>query len=182
MPEEYLDIVDENNNPTGESKPRSLVHSTGLWHRTVHIYLFRKNDNIIEFLVHLRAKTKDLSPNKWDTRFGGHIKIGEDVEQAVVDEIKEELGLNINTNDLIEGDWIKRKRDYPNNEFSKVYYLEFKGDIKDLRFDDGEVQTVRWLSIKEIENSMKKESDKWSGENDLNKITKFLLNKLLNRF
>lgn len=29
MSEEYLDIVDENNNLTGESRPRSLVHSTG---------------------------------------------------------------------------------------------------------------------------------------------------------
>ena len=76
MEKEYLDLVDENNNLTGEKELRSVVHSTGLWHRTVHIYFFRKINNIFEFLVHLRSKDKDLRPNCWDTRFGGHIKAG----------------------------------------------------------------------------------------------------------
>ena len=90
MDEEYLEIVDENNNLTGERKPRSLVHSNGLWHRVVHIYFFRIINKEIEILVQLRSKTKDLSPNMWDTRFGGHIKAGEKLEQAVVDEIRED--------------------------------------------------------------------------------------------
>ena len=177
MTEEYLDIVDEYNNPTGESKLRSLVHSNGLWHRTVHIYFFDRIDNTVKFLVHLRAKTKDLDPNRWDTRFGGHIKVGEELEQAVVDEVKEEVGLDIEISDLIEGEWRKRKK-YPNNEFTKVYYLEFKKNIKNLSFDDEEVQRVRWLSANQIEKSMKKEPNMWSGKNDFNKITEFLLNNL----
>jgi len=76
MPEEYLEIVNENNDLISRVEPRSFVHSTGLWYRTVHIYFFRKSNKKIEFLVHLRAKTKDLNPNKWDARFGGHIKSG----------------------------------------------------------------------------------------------------------
>jgi hypothetical protein len=40
--EEYLDVFDENNQPTGVVLPRRQVHAEGLWHRTVHIYLFRK--------------------------------------------------------------------------------------------------------------------------------------------
>ena len=43
MLDEYLDIVDENNNLTGKKALRSEIHSYGIWHRTVHIYLFRKN-------------------------------------------------------------------------------------------------------------------------------------------
>lgn len=31
--EEYLDIVDESNNITGEKKFRSLIHKDGSWHR-----------------------------------------------------------------------------------------------------------------------------------------------------
>lgn len=163
MAEEYLDIVDENNNLTGEAEPRSLIHLNGLWHRTVHIYFFRRMNSAIEFLVHLRAKTKDLHPNCWDTRFGGHIKSGEDIKQAVVDEIKEEVGLNVSLNSLIEGNWRKHHK-YPNNEFNKVYYFEFKGNIKDLKFDDGEVQKVKWMSADKIEKSMNEESDMWAGK------------------
>ena len=178
MTEENLDIVNENNNLTGETKPRSLIHSTGLWHRIVHIYFFHKVDNTIEFLVHLRAETKDSDPNHWDTRFGGHIRAGETIEQTVIREIKEEVSLNVDFNDLIEGDWRKQHK-HPNNEFSKVYYFEFKGDIKDLKFDDGEVQKAKWMSINEVERSIKEESDIWAGSiKEFGEISDFLEKKI----
>ena len=87
--QEYFDIVDENNALTGEKKLRSDAHTTGLWHRTVHIYLFRIINGKFEFLVHLRSKTKDLNPNKWDPRFGGHLKTGENVQDTVKSELLE---------------------------------------------------------------------------------------------
>ena len=165
MDEEYLEIVDENNNLTGERKPRSLVHSNGLWHRVVHIYFFRIINKEIEILVQLRSKTKDLSPNMWDTRFGGHIKAGEKLEQAVVDEIREEVGLNVNVRDLVEGEWRKQEK-YPNNEFIKVCYLEFKDDLKKLKFDDGEVQKVKWMSFSNIKQLMDEKPKEWCGKSN----------------
>lgn len=78
--EEYLDVFDENNQPTGEILSRRQVHEEGLWRRTVHIYLFRKGATGLEFLLHLRSKLKESSPGLWDTRFGGHIKAGATVE------------------------------------------------------------------------------------------------------
>src|SRR3989338_1296834 len=108
--EEYFDIVDENNQQTGEKRLRFEAHTLGLWHRTVHIYFFRQKDNQIEFLVHLRSKYKDLHPNCWDTRFGGHLKSGETIEKTVINEIKEELGLEIDLNSLIKGSVHKRDK------------------------------------------------------------------------
>jgi len=40
MNEEYFDIVDEDNKPTGEKRLRSEAHATGLWHRIARVYLF----------------------------------------------------------------------------------------------------------------------------------------------
>ncbi|OGB74057.1 hypothetical protein A2V68_02380 [candidate division Kazan bacterium RBG_13_50_9] len=160
--EEVIDIVDENNQPTGEGRPRSVVHADGLWHRTVHIYLFRKQGTEIEFLTHLRSAKKDLHPNAWDTRFGGHIKSGSDIQQTTINELKDELGLDLDFNALIEGNW--RKCDhYPNREFAQVFYLEFNGDINDLRFQDDEVQEARWMTTKDIEKSMADNPEQWSG-------------------
>jgi|TARA_Y100000031_G_scaffold61222_1_gene69065 isopentenyldiphosphate isomerase len=174
MTEEHLDIVDENNNLTGEKKPRSLVHATGLWHRIVNIYFFRRIDNNIDFLVHLRAKTKDLYPNCWDTRFGGHVKSGRDIEYTALNEIKDEVGLEVSFDNLIKGSW-RKNDEYPNNEFNQVYYFEFKGVLKDLKFDDGEVQKVKWLSIDEIEKSMNKEPNIWAEKaKDFRQATDFL--------
>jgi isopentenyl-diphosphate delta-isomerase len=160
--EEYFEIVDENNLPTGEKKPRSEVHRTGLWHRTVHIYLFRKVGDKIEFLVHLRSKNKDLHPNKWDTRFGGHLKAGESIEEAVKNEMEEETGLKIRAVNLTKGEIYKRDH-YPNNEFTNVFYYEFGGEISELKFNDGEVQKVSWMSSKKIIKSMADKPDEWSG-------------------
>ncbi|MCE9549073.1 NUDIX domain-containing protein [Candidatus Nomurabacteria bacterium] len=179
MADEYLDLVDEENNLTGKNEARSIVHSTGLWHRTVHIYLFRKAESGFEFLVHLRAKDKDLSPNCWDTRFGGHIKSGESIEDGVMKEIKEELGIDINLLKLIEGQW--RKRDnYPNREFSKVYYLEYNEPLENLSFNDGEVQEIKWLSVEGILNGIGQEPEKWSGSKEgFESVYKFLKEKFI---
>ena len=35
---EIFDIVDENGNPTGQTIERSLAHTNGVRHRTVHIW------------------------------------------------------------------------------------------------------------------------------------------------
>lgn len=161
--EELLDIIDENNNPTGEAQPRSVVHAQGLWHRTAHIYIFRKtSNNDVEFLVHLRSASKDLAPNRWDLRFGGHIKAGQDISQTVHQEIRDEIGLDIKLENLIEGMWRKRNK-YPNNEFTKVFYLNFVGNTDELKFNDNEVQRVKWMSKGDIQESMKKEPEIWSG-------------------
>lgn len=39
---EYLDIVDEMGNPTGEIVEREYAHRHGIRHRTSHVWLLRK--------------------------------------------------------------------------------------------------------------------------------------------
>jgi isopentenyldiphosphate isomerase len=178
MAEEFLDIVDENNKLTGESAPRSKVHAEGIWHRTVHICLFRKNNGEIEFLVHLRSKFKDLNPNKWDTRFGGHIKSGITIEEGVKAELNEEISLDSDNYKLIDGPWRKRNK-MPNREFTKIYFLEYAGYVSDLKFNDGEVQEVKWMSIQDIKESMIKNSEIWSGNiSGFTEVSDYLLNKI----
>lgn len=178
MAEELLDIVDENNELTGENAPRSKIHSEGIWHRTAHIYLFRKNNGEVEFLVHYRSPFKDLNPNKWDTRFGGHIKSGVSLGNAVKSEIKDEIGLDIDYNKLIEGDWRKRDK-FPNREFTKVYFLEYKEDLSNLKFNDGEVQEVKWMSVQKIKSAMAKNPKKWSaGIAGFTAVSNYLIEKI----
>jgi isopentenyldiphosphate isomerase len=178
MSEEFLDIVDENNNLTGESAPRSKVHAEGLWHRTVHIYLFRKNNGGIDFLTHLRSPLKDLWPNTWDTRFGGHLKSGMDLAEGVASEMKEETGLVINAADLLEGMW-RKSDEFPNREFSRTYYLEYNDSLDNLKFDDGEVQKVKWMNSEEIKKSIADNSDGWSASLDgFVEISDYLMQKI----
>lgn len=161
MKNEFLDIVDEDNNLIGKKELRSVVHSSGLFHRTVHVYLFKKIENKIYFLVHLRSKEKDLSPNCWDLRFGGHIKSGEPTHDALVSEMQEELGLDVKKLNIIESGWLKSEN-HPNCEFNKVYFLEFNDELSTLSFNDNEVEEVRWLSTDEIIVFLEKSPTKWT--------------------
>ncbi|MDO8529764.1 MAG: NUDIX domain-containing protein [bacterium] len=179
MPEEIIDIVDENNELTGETALRSKIHAEGVWHQTVHIYLFRKNNNEMEFLVHLRSPFKDLSPNCWDTRFGGHIKSGLTLEEGAKTELEEEIGLNADGYKLIEGEWRKRNM-MPNREFTKTYFLEYLDNMSDLKFNDGEVQEIKWMSIQEIKDSMIKNPKEWSGSiKGFTEVSNYLLEKII---
>jgi len=176
---ENLDIVDENNVLTGEKRLRSEVHSQGLWHRTVHIYLFKIIDNEIYFLVHLRAKNKDLHPNCWDTRFGGHIKSGGSIEEGIKSELMEEVGLELEKDSLIQGEVYKRDK-YPNREFTHSFYYRFDGNITTLKFNDGEVQEIKWMKVTDILESMEKNPDIWSGGmTGLNQVWEVLKSKLI---
>ncbi len=159
--EEYFDIVDENNNLIEEKKLRSLAHKDGSWHRTIHVYYFMKKNNEYFFLVHLRSKEKDLCPNMWDTRFGGHIKSGTTIEETIISELEEEIGLKAEVNNLISGPILKRE-DFPNNEFTYVYYYQGLEDISNLKFLDNEVQEIKWLSAKDIIEDIKNNSSNWA--------------------
>lgn len=153
---EYFDLVDENNKPLGVKKERSLVHADGDWHNTVHIYIFNDKDKL---LVHLRSPFKDLHPNCWDTRFGGHVLAGESLEETLVKELEEEIGIKANTEDFIKG--MSYKYDGgKNKEFNNVYYYKWRGE--DLIFNDKEVVKVKWMTIEEILESLKKDFDEWT--------------------
>lgn len=158
---EFFDIVDENNEPTGKTATRAEAHSSGLWHKTVHIYFFRRRNGELEFLAHLRAATKDLNPNRWDPRFGGHVKSGKTLYETAIEEIEDEVGLKLKTNDLIDGPVFKREY-FPNNEYSKTYFYEFNGKNDELHFKDGEVQKIKWVSEKEILKEFEINPEEWS--------------------
>lgn len=160
--EEYFDIVDENNIPTGERKLRSEAHKDGSWHRVVPIFVFRKTGDEIEFLTHFRSNKVDSNPNKWDTRFGGHVKAGESIEQTLAEEFMEEVSLQADPAKLIRGK-IRKIDQFPNREFAHVFYYEFSGDISSLKFDDGEIQEVKWMKSSEILKSKEENPTIWSG-------------------
>lgn len=54
---EYIDIFDENNNPTGEVKEKVQAHEDGNFHRTAHVWIM--NDKK-ELLLQKRSAKKNL--------------------------------------------------------------------------------------------------------------------------
>jgi isopentenyldiphosphate isomerase len=157
MSEELFDLVDENNKSLGITKSRAQVHKDGDWHRVVHIYV---SNNKGGYLVHLRSPYKDLNPTKWDTRFGGHVAAGSNYDATAVLELNQEIGLEIAITDLTPGQ-IHKYDGGTNREFVKIYFYTFKGDISDLKFNDGEVAEVKWMLPEYIIKAAKENRNKW---------------------
>ena len=61
---EWLDIVDENGHPTGETVERSYAHRHGIRHRTAHVWIFRRQNGHTEILLQKRSDIKDSFPGE----------------------------------------------------------------------------------------------------------------------
>lgn len=115
-----------------------------------------KNENILLSLVYIRnrkgayliQKTSKEKGSVFSTT-GGHVVHGEDALTTIVREIKEELGLSVSKEELQHVSTFK----YPNKPcIFHVYLLSVDHiDLKTLNIQQEEVESVRWMNEKEIE-------------------------------
>jgi isopentenyldiphosphate isomerase len=87
---ELLPLVDENGNITGAATRGECHNGSMMMHPVVHLHVFNSKG---ELYLQKRPEWKDIQPGKWDTAVGGHIDLGEHVEQALFREAGEELGI-----------------------------------------------------------------------------------------
>jgi len=135
---EYLDIYDEEGNYIGK-EDRNIVHQNALWHKTVHCWLYDKKGNIY---FQIRKDEEKLY-----TTASGHIKSGESVEEGFGREIKEEIGINVDINNLSLIDVHKYVMDlvkkdgtpFKDRAFVNLYAYEFEGDLSQFKFDQNEL-------------------------------------------
>lgn len=162
--EEQIDILNELGQKTGESRTRNEVHRLGLWHRTVHIWLFDANGKI---LFQLRAHDKENNPNLYDTSCAGHISAGDSSLESAIREIYEELGLEKNPEDLkylfeARQSSVLNAGTYLDNEFYDVYRGFISEDEKlKLVPQPHEVDGFRFFSPKELQAELKKNPERF---------------------
>ena len=89
---EYFDVLTENGEFEGRKETREVCHEKGLWHKAVAMFMINSKDQV---LLQKRSANKKLWPNMWDMTAGGHVLAGEFGFEAIIREIKEELGADI---------------------------------------------------------------------------------------
>ncbi len=145
MKEEFLDVVTEKGEVI-KVLPRSRIHGDpSLLHRVVHVLVFNDKE---ELLLQKRAMSKDVAPGKWDTSVGGHVNAGESLEEAVMREMEEELGIN-------EG--------MPEYLYSYIHSNPFETELVytykcvydyEINFQQDEIDEVRHWSMDEIKQTI----------------------------
>jgi isopentenyldiphosphate isomerase len=149
---EKLEIYDCRGTPTGKTEARDIVHSRGLWHRTVHVWIHNGSGDI---LFQKRSLGKDSHPGLWDVSAAGHIGIGELPGMTALREMDEELGLHPRVDDLYFLNTEKRSMRskgglFIDNELTDVYLYEYTGRLSEISPDPDEVENIHFLSSEEL--------------------------------
>jgi isopentenyl-diphosphate delta-isomerase len=144
---EYFEIYDEGGDPTGELEERGVVHARGLWHRTVHVWLYRKGP---EILLQKRSAHKDSHPGLWDVSAAGHMNVGENPLSSARRELREELGLEVGPEELrfVEESrrtLTSREGTFIDREITFVYLLDYSDNPAVLEPDGEEVEEVKFF-------------------------------------
>lgn len=152
---EWLDVVDEKGNPTGELVEREIAHAQGILHRTSHVWLVRKKNEKMEILLQKRSYEKSF-PGCYDISSAGHIPAGCGFEESALRELQEELGVTAVSEDLHRCGQrrISHKEEFFGKPFideqvSNVYYLWFDAEAEFFQIQPEELEEVCWMELEQ---------------------------------
>lgn len=142
MSEEIFDVVNERDEVI-DHRPRSEVHRLKLLHRAVHVLVFNARGQL---LLQKRSMRKDCFPGTWDSSASGHLDRGESYDACAVRELREEIGLVLQTTPTR----LFKIAACPETgqEFVWVYRCESEGPFE---FQAEEVDRGDWFSPQEID-------------------------------
>lgn len=155
MKEEYLDIVNEKGEPTGETIERNAAHALGIRHRTSHVWLLRKKEGEVQILLQKRSDNKDSHPGCYDISSAGHIPAGIDFLSSAIRELEEELGVKAKEEEL---HYCGQRtftscqefygKPFHDNQVSNIYVLWLDKEEGEFKLQREEVSEVIWMNFK----------------------------------
>lgn len=152
---ELIDIYDENNKSLNKQVDRKEAHEKGMWHRESVVIVLNENNKI---LLQKRSYKRHNYPSKWGL-MAGHVKAGDTPKMTAVRELKEEIGLTVNSKDLkfLE---IYIKNDRSNKAFIYIYVVRTNTPIKDYIIQKEELSKVKYYSIDSLIRRIKRRDNK----------------------
>ncbi len=154
--DELFDVLNEDGTKTGRTKSRGDIHRDGDWHASVHVWVYRKINGETQLLLQQRSFEKDSFPGCFDAGCTGHVDAGEDYIQAALREVKEELGLDILSSELVflyqkkqTHEAVYSGKHFISNEINSVYVLE-KAIDKMPFFQESEIELLKWENAKTV--------------------------------
>jgi len=146
-------LVDENNNEIGIME-KLEAHVQGKLHRAFSIFIFNKKG---ELLLQQRDSKKYHSGNLWTNTVCSHPEPNKDLYECVNNRMQEEMGFKTPVKEVFT---FLYKSGYENglteHEFDHVFIGFYENNPNP---NPNEVMNFKWISIKEIVQDMKKNSE-----------------------
>ena len=162
---EKRDLYDLNNNVTGSTIYKDDIIPEG-YYIDVVIIIMKNKEN--KFLIQKRSKEKN---GLWALT-GGHTKTGQKSLEGILDEVKEEMGLDISNENIIQFERNRKER-----AFFNLFYVEMEFDESKIKLQTEEVQDYKIATLDEIEEIIKNGEFFESHEKALRKCLEYLENR-----
>ena len=144
--QELLPLVDEEGNVVGSATRGQCHDGSKLLHPVVHLHVF---DSKGRLYLQQRPLWKDIQPGKWDTAVGGHVDFGEEIADALVREVREELDIENFVPEFLLRYIFESERDC---ELVHVYRTTYDGEI----CPTAELDGGRFWTLEEIRKAIGK--------------------------
>ena len=141
---EKRDLYDINGNKTDLTYFKGDKVPTGYYPMVVMIAIQNSEG---KFLMQKRVEEKGGDYGVT----GGHPKSGETPYEGIITEVKEELGIDISNNEIIEFDSGCDLKDC-----YKMYYTKMDLDLSKLNIQKEELSEVKWFSLEELQDMVNK--------------------------
>ena len=138
---ELLDVYDDNGNKTGKVVERGISDTCFLANEHIAVAIIYIENSNGEFLIQKTSKQKGGIYSST----GGHGNHGEEPINTIKREVKEELGIDISNDNIIDLGYLLF--DFP---IRFIFYLKKDIDLKDITLQKDEVESISYMSINEI--------------------------------
>lgn len=142
---DWVPLVDEKGMIIGKATRNEVHHGPGKLHPVIHLHIINSKG---EIYLQKRSMLKDTQPGKWDTSVGGHVDLGETIEQALLRETAEELNITgIRPIPLVQYKW--------ETEIESELVFSFRALYNAIPvFNKQEIDEGRFWTISEIRKNL----------------------------
>lgn len=156
MSDEYVILVDENDNPIGSEEKVKCHLPNGKLHRAFTALLFDRNGRLI---LTRRAKEKMLWPEDWDGTVASHPREGETYTSSAERRMPEEVGISCKMDYLMKFEYHVPYKDIGSENEICGTLIGIVDESTKFKMIEGEIDEIKWISsndlLSEIKNNPK---------------------------
>ncbi|WP_304472954.1 isopentenyl-diphosphate Delta-isomerase [uncultured Faecalibaculum sp.] len=153
--EEWLIWVNELDQEIGYGE-KMKTHREERLHRAFSIFLYDPQTR--KLLLHQRAAGKYHSGGLWTNACCSHPRRGEEIRDAAVRRLKEELGITLDTNAALQElgsfQYYQKYTNCAEHEIDHVFFLSVNAQRLSLYPDPEEIAQLRWVTFSELKHWM----------------------------
>lgn len=152
MTEEFVILVDENDNSIGKEEKVKCHLPNGKLHRAFTALLFEESGRLV---LTRRAKEKMLWPGDWDGTFASHPRESETYVSSGERRMPEELGIEGRLDYLHKFEYHVPYKDVGSeNEIcgTLIGIIDKSTELKEI---EGEIDEIKWISASELLSEIK---------------------------